>query len=94
MNLPSTICSPDDLHNMWKGIDGGFGYSVPQLFAVLIDTDGTPSKVLINIKDDGPLPCPIPELADHLVATGAMTKKTALAGGFLMPRVFLLPDWR
>lgn len=41
-----------DLTKVWRFVDGGHGYSAPQLFALLIDSDGLVVPGIFQIYDD------------------------------------------
>lgn len=52
MQPPLTpILTPEDLATAWNLIDGGFGYSAPQIFILIIEADGTVSPTIIQIYD-------------------------------------------
>ncbi len=41
----------DDLTAAWTVIDGGFGYSAPQILILVIEADGTVTRTIIQIYD-------------------------------------------
>ncbi|MGJ9424044.1 hypothetical protein [Aeromicrobium sp. CF3.5] len=41
----------EDLTAAWTVIDGGFGYSAPQIFILVIEVDGTITPTIIQIYD-------------------------------------------
>lgn len=45
------VRTADDLTALWNRIDGGFGYSAPQMFIVIIGADGTVGSTIIQIYD-------------------------------------------
>lgn len=45
------IRTPEDLAAAWNLIDGGFGYSAPQIFILIIEADGTVTPTIIQIYD-------------------------------------------
>jgi hypothetical protein len=53
MNPPDRpIEDLDDLTAAWQFVDGGHGYSAPQLFALLIDADGHVVPTIIHMYDE------------------------------------------
>jgi hypothetical protein len=53
MNPPDRpIRDLDDLTEAWRFVDGGHGYSAPQLFALLIDADGRVLPTIIQMYDE------------------------------------------
>lgn len=52
MQQPLTrIRTSEDLAAAWTVIDGGFGYSAPQIFILVIASDGTVGRTIIQIYD-------------------------------------------
>ncbi|HEY1132969.1 MAG TPA: hypothetical protein VGE77_00195 [Nocardioides sp.] len=77
------IRSTEDLAAFWHDIDGGFGWSAPQLFAVHIDTDGSVSPAIMQFYDDELADGPDQELLDGFVRVHTEVLTRALPGGSL-----------
>lgn len=69
MTLDLPIRTPDDLAHAWSIVDGGGGYSAPQLFALLIDADGMVLPNIVQIYDDEYADGPDDQLTANLVWT-------------------------
>lgn len=76
--LDHRIETMQDLQTAWEHIDGGNGYSAPQLFALLIDADGWIEPHIVQLYDEGP---PEPELVGNLVWCLGEVLRDAVPGG-------------
>ena len=71
----------DDLAAAWREIDGGIGYSTPQLFILVIEADHHAVPHVISMYDEHMADGPDPELLGHLVDRLAEVVATSAPGG-------------
>lgn len=77
------IRSTDDLAAFWRDIQGGLGWSAPQLWAAHVAADGSVSPALLQVYDEEHAAAPPPELLDGFVQLHAEVLSTAFPGGSL-----------
>lgn len=71
----------DDLAAAWGEIDGGHGYSAPQLFVLVIEPDHHAVPHVIQMYDEHMVDGPDPEMLRNLVDTLAMVVDRSAPGG-------------
>lgn len=71
----------DDLAAAWHTIDGGHGYSTPQLFVLVLEADHHAVPHVINLHDEHMVDGPDPEMLGNLVDTLAMVVDQSAPGG-------------
>lgn len=76
--LDEPIKSLDDLMKVWRAIDGGHGYSAPQLFALLIDADGLILPGIVQVYDDEIAAGPDDEFLRHSSSNWAPRSMSSL----------------
>lgn len=72
-----------DLTAVWTFVDGGFGYSCPQLFCLHIDADGRIAPAIMKVDDAGPAELPDDRYVAGLMAVHEEVLTTELPGGSL-----------
>lgn len=70
---PTHVRDLGDLQHWWEWLAGPWGYTVPQVFAVMIEADGALVPHVVNVRDDDTTTPPAPDLARGLVDVLAST---------------------
>lgn len=79
--LHRRLTSTDDLAAAWRTIDGGHGYSLPQLFILVIERDHHAVPHVVQMYDEHLVDGPDDETLGHLVDTLAMVVDGSAPGG-------------
>ncbi len=79
--LDCSLSSTAALTAAWRFVDGGFGYSAPQLFVLVLDRRGRVAGPVVQLYDEHQATAPDEELLGLLVERLAETVEELAPGG-------------